>query len=260
MATRGSQQVPPPRPLRLVRKLGTTAAVTISAHGITRNELLEVEKTYRNGSTYKFLENRFNAPKYNFVSDLQGMAPEIRDKYVAATGFEIVIDTAFLQSGSASTILDQLAQLQPIVRLVRYLNVKIEVLASSPFMNSIETFKDCSVRLSLLQVVDKVRSFKGLKRMTVILDLPEHCKEWSHAYVLPFYELETFKHWQVRTQRHGTTNLKEVLTKDIDCMDRKHADFCKEMRRLEQEEAERIQAAQEKLNNVVFTRVSTFKK
>ncbi|KAE8441787.1 hypothetical protein EG329_004300 [Mollisiaceae sp. DMI_Dod_QoI] len=219
MAPSPPPPLPAPHPLRLVRKRGALTEVSISVHGIVQNEYLEVEKAYRDGTTYKFLENQFDHKKYNFVLALERMAPDVQRTYIANICIEIIVDATVLKSGGGSvTVLGQLSQLIPVLHLIENLIIKIEIPVSGTQINSYADYKNSSARQFLVTLIDKIRRFKSLKKMAIILALPEGVDVLPHRYIIPFYELDTFTHWRVKSLKYGSFTPQPISEQEIDKM------------------------------------------
>lgn len=245
---------------RIRSKPGYNAEVTISADGIIRNEVREYTKVYRDGTIFPHIEHEFNAP-YDVVADLlNGMSNSTRSQYMSNSWFEVAIEGRDLRStASDMTVLDQFDRLASLCPRVQKLTVKVAIPTIDWKIMTKEEYKVSSARRFLLRVVGELRSFTSLKRMEVVITLPEgYCSNYRLliSYILPFYALDTFTSWKLKFQVHGGGIPRLADIAFVRTVDEKHAEVHGEERRAAKDEKNRKNAAQKEIDKAVYIRSS----
>jgi hypothetical protein len=200
-------QSPVPRPTvtkTIQRYDNTNAEVTISSKGVVRNEFVKVRCVYHDGKRLTYQLCPYDAPKYNFVSDiLNEMSDDDKSMYLARSYFEIIIDQQSLDTGFQN-ISHQLSKLNPIFGQIQKLGIKIEIPDGGCPIESYKEYTQTKIFKWFSQLVEILSAFTSLNHLDIVLELPipigEEARDYLAGYVMPFYELRGFRRWSIKIQ------------------------------------------------------------
>ncbi|KUJ16530.1 uncharacterized protein LY89DRAFT_670037 [Mollisia scopiformis] len=199
------------------------ADVTISATGLTRNEVIEFT-TMEGGRIQNRLQYPYRLP-YQFSAAFAQMTLAEKEEFLHEGKWtEIIVDVS--TSGNTQpteTVLDHLARLDPdYLRLAKRLSVRIilpslEVLSRS----SPEGLKGFPGYHLAYNVVPEINRFTSLEAIQVSLEVPDAVTvcldEHQLVFVIPFMELRLTS-WTFWLRNPGTSRPVKVSTNDHEAM------------------------------------------
>ncbi|KAF8852275.1 hypothetical protein BDZ45DRAFT_678455 [Acephala macrosclerotiorum] len=191
---------------------------------------------------------------------LTGMNNTARAVYMSNSYLEIAIDERDLHlTASDLTALDELSRLAPLLPRIQKLTIGAAIPTTGWKIMTKAEYKVSPARAFLMRVVEELRSFKGLKRMEVVLALPEGFCSNRHLlilYILPFYALDAFTFWKLKFQVHESRIPQLADVAFIKLVDEKHAEIRGGERKATKDGQDRKDAAQKEINKARFTRLS----
>jgi hypothetical protein len=229
------------------RTPGAVADMTISSFGVRRNEAKFIKTTLSNGHVSQ--EIPYDNKSYRAVANLNAQINAIKQEFFKTRWIQLLIQVLNLtfkeqedmdkdtvlnleDLGTESMVLESMNSLEDFSDLVTNVVVTIEL----PFLSNLaridpHLMKQTPGYMLIEDIIQRIKEFKSLQKLNVVLSLPHTFERGLHelqlAFIRPFYEL-SFTNWVLLYKVPGMPRSERVSSKDVGVLHRYHLSLLKD--------------------------------